>query len=59
MFTGTNNDWNLNKSITPSPVDLDETAEGVLALSTGNSSYSSGNVFYVLGNQVSKTPPTD
>ena len=59
MFTGMNNDWNLNKSITPSPVDLDETAEGVLALSTQwNSSYSSGNVFYVLGNQVSKTPNT-
>jgi len=59
MFTETNNDWNLNKSSEPSPVDLDETAEGVLALSTQwNSSYSSGNVFYVLGKQVSKTAPT-
>ena len=59
MFTGTNNDWNKNKSNIPNPVDLDETAEGVLALSTQwNSSYSSGNVFYVLGKQVSKTPPT-
>ena len=59
MFTGTNNDWNKNKYNIPYPVDLDETAEGVLALSTQwNSSYSSGNVFYVLGKQVSKTPPT-
>ena len=59
MFTGMNNYWNLNKTNMPFPVDLDETAEGVLALSTQwNSSYSSGNVFYVLGNQVSKTPPT-
>jgi predicted ribosome quality control (RQC) complex YloA/Tae2 family protein len=59
MFTGINNDYNKNKSNNPGPIDLDETAEGVLALSTQwNSSYSSGNVFYVLGKQVSKTPPT-
>jgi predicted ribosome quality control (RQC) complex YloA/Tae2 family protein len=39
--------------------DIDETAEGVMALSTQwNSSYSSGDVFYVKGSQVSKTPPT-
>tara|TARA_B100000161_G_C33554927_1_gene417356 strand:- start:825 stop:2285 length:1461 start_codon:yes stop_codon:yes gene_type:complete len=39
--------------------DIDETAEGVLALSNQwNSSYSSGTIFYVKGNQVSKTPPS-
>lgn len=38
--------------------DLDETAEGVLALSNQwNSSFSYGNVYYVKGGQVSKTPP--
>ena len=43
---------------TPDEIDLDETGEGVLSLSTQwNSSYSSGKVFYVMGNQVSKTPP--
>ena len=42
----------------PNILDLDETAEGVLALSNQwNSSFSSGDVFYVKGNQVSKTPP--
>jgi len=42
----------------PDDIDLDETGEGVLSLSTQwNSSYSSGKVFYVMGNQVSKTPP--
>ena len=41
----------------PNDIDLDETAEGVLALSTQwNSSYTSGEVYYVKGNQVSKTP---
>ena len=44
---------------TPDFVDIDETAEGVLAFSNQwNSSYSAGDVFYVKGNQVSKTPPT-
>ena len=39
--------------------DIDETAEGVLALSNQwNSSYSSGEIFYVKGTQVSKTPPS-
>lgn len=43
----------------PDFTDIDETAEGVLALSTQwNSSYSAGDVFYVKGSQVSKTPPT-
>ena len=43
----------------PNILDLDETAEGVLALSNQwNSSFSSGDVFYVKGNQVSKTPPS-
>ena len=43
----------------PSFADIDETAEGVLALSAQwNSSYSAGDVFYVKGSQVSKTPPT-
>jgi predicted ribosome quality control (RQC) complex YloA/Tae2 family protein len=43
----------------PQDVDFDETAEGVLAFSTQwNSSYTSGEVYYVLGNQVTKTPNT-
>ena len=43
----------------PEPIDIDETAEGVLALSNQwTSSYSYGNVFYVKGSQVSKSPPT-
>ena len=43
----------------PNDIDFDETAEGVLAFSTQwNSSYTSGEVYYVLGNQVSKTPNT-
>lgn len=43
----------------PSDIDFDETAEGVLAFSTQwKSSYTSGEVYYVLGNQVSKTPNT-
>ena len=43
----------------PEPIDLDETAEGVLALSNQwTTTYSYGNVFYVKGDQVSKTPPT-
>lgn len=41
----------------PEDIDFDETAEGVLALSTQwNSSYTSGKVYYVKGDQVSKTP---
>ena len=44
---------------TPDFTDIDETAEGVLALSCQWSlSHASGDVFYVKGNQVSKTPPT-
>ena len=43
----------------PDFTDIDETSEGVLALSAQwNSSYSAGDVFYVKGSQVSKTPPT-
>ena len=43
----------------PDAVDIDETAEGVLALSNQWASpYSYGNVFYVKGKQVSKTPPS-
>lgn len=38
--------------------DIDETTEGVLALSNVWGTTSSGDVFYVKGNQVSKTPPT-
>ena len=41
----------------PEDIDFTETAEGVLALSTQwNSSYISGEVYYVKGEQVSKTP---
>jgi len=40
----------------PDSIDLDETAEGVLALSKNWGL--SGNVYYVKGNQVSKTPPS-
>lgn len=45
------------KKSTPDEIDFDETAEGVLALSKQwNSSYTSGEVYYVKGDQVSKTP---
>ena len=40
----------------PDAIDLDETAEGVLALSKNWGL--SGNIYYVKGNQVSKTPPS-
>jgi predicted ribosome quality control (RQC) complex YloA/Tae2 family protein len=40
-------------------VDIHETASGVLALSSvWKNGVSTGSVFYVLGNQVSKTPPS-
>jgi len=49
----------FTESREPDFTDIDETAEGVLSLSSQwNSSYSAGNVFYVRGSQVSKTPPT-
>ena len=44
---------------TPELVDIDETAEGVMSLSNQwNTSFNYGNVIYVKGSQVSKTPPT-
>lgn len=42
----------------PDHSDIDETAEGVLALSTYWGLASSGQVFYVKGNQVTKTAPS-
>ena len=43
---------------TPDFSDIDETAEGVLALSTYWGLSSSGDVFYVKGSQVTKTAPS-
>jgi predicted ribosome quality control (RQC) complex YloA/Tae2 family protein len=44
---------------TPDLVDIDETAEGVMCLSNQwNTSFNYGNVVYVKGSQVSKTPPS-
>ena len=43
---------------TPDFSDIDETAEGVLALSTYWGISSIGEVFYVKGNQVTKTAPS-
>jgi Predicted RNA-binding protein homologous to eukaryotic snRNP len=43
----------------PEEIDLNETAQGVLALSEQwNSSFISGDVYHVMGDQVSKTPNT-
>lgn len=42
----------------PDVTDIDETAEGVLALSNQWNLANSGKVFYVNGNQVSKSAPT-
>ena len=43
----------------PDAIDIDETAEGVLSLSNQwNTSCPTGNVFYVKGNQVSKSAPS-
>ena len=47
----------ITEKRTPEDIDFTETAEGVLALSTQwNSSFISGKVYYVKGEQVSKTP---
>ena len=44
---------------TPDLIDIDETAEGVMCLSNQwNTSFNYGNVIYVKGSQVSKTPPS-
>lgn len=42
----------------PDTIDLVETAEGVFSLSKYWNETKTGKVFHVLGNQVSKTPPT-
>ena len=53
----TNNDSNFDTS--KYMIDIDETAEGVIAFSNQwNTSCPSGEVFYVKGNQVTKSAPT-
>ena len=43
----------------PEEIDFYDAAEGVIALSNQwSKNHETGRVFYVLGNQVSKTPPT-
>ena len=57
MFTSNIKDFDSNKN--NYMIDIDETAEGVLAFSSQwNTSCPTGEVFYVKGNQVSKTPPS-
>lgn len=48
----------LTEGKTPEEIDLYDTAEGVFSLSSSWNITKEGKVFYVLGNQVSKTPPT-
>ena len=48
----------LTEGRTPEEIDLYDTAEGVFSLSSSWNITKEGKVFYVLGNQVSKTPPT-
>ena len=45
-----------DKQKKPNDIDCDETAEGVLALSNYWNHSKTGNVYYVKGHQVSKTP---
>lgn len=47
-----------NAGTSPSPQDLDETAEGVVAFSQAWKTGTGDKVYYVTGSQVSKTPPT-
>ena len=48
----------ITEKRTPELIDIDETAEGVMCLSNQwNTSFNYGNVIYVKGSQVSKTPP--
>ena len=57
MFTSKIKDYELNQN--KYMIDIDETAEGVLAFSNQwNTSCPSGQVFYVKGNQVSKSAPS-
>lgn len=51
LFTG-------SVSSSPTPQDLDETAEGVVAFSQAWKTGTGDKVYYVFGTQVSKTPPS-